>query len=197
MPHTPEAKAALRAKMRGLRKALPPPLREQASRKVLGEFEKLLTTLKPGSAVAGYLAIGSELDAAPLLYRAAREGFKTALPVVKEEGQLMKFLPWAPDDALTHGRHGTRIPAREGAEVSPDLLLAPLLAFDRTGRRLGQGGGYYDRALARLRQEGDVLCAGLAFSAQEVDKVPADGQDQRLDVVLTEKGLRRFDGGRR
>lgn len=195
MPQTPEAKAALRARMRRLRKALPPSVRERAGRAVLGEFETLLKTLKPGATVAGYLAIGSELDAAPLLYRAARKGFKTALPVVKEEGQPMKFLPWAPDDALTHGLYGTRIPAREGEEVMPGLLLAPLLAFDRSGHRLGQGGGYYDRAIARLREAGDVLCVGLGFSAQEVDKVPSDVADQRLDAVLTENGLRRFDGG--
>jgi 5-formyltetrahydrofolate cyclo-ligase len=72
------------------------------------------------------------------------------------------------------------------AALSPDLILAPLLAFDRRGGRLGQGGGSYDRTLATLRAAGEVFVIGLAFAGQEIDRVPTEPHDQGLDAILTE-----------
>jgi 5-formyltetrahydrofolate cyclo-ligase len=74
--------------------------------------------------------------------------------------------------------------------VSPELVVAPLLAFDRHGGRLGQGGGHYDRTLANLRAKGRVFILGLAYAGQEVDAIPIEPHDQRLDAVLTEAGYR-------
>ena len=95
---------------------------------------------------------------------------------------------------MVAGEFGAEIP-EEGPWVEPDVLIVPLLAFDARGYRLGYGGGFYDRTLAGLRARHGVLAVGFAFAAQEVDVVPVDGFDQRLDAVVTEQGVRRFDGG--
>ena len=76
--------------------------------------------------------------------------------------------------------------------MRPELVVTPLLAFDGSGGRMGQGGGYYDRTLGQLRAEGRVFVVGLAFAGQEVEKLPAEDHDQPLDAVLTEAGFRRF-----
>jgi 5-formyltetrahydrofolate cyclo-ligase len=83
-------------------------------------------------------------------------------------------------------------PVPSAPQSHPDLVIAPLLGFDRKGRRLGQGGGTYDRTLANLRAFGRVFVLGLAYSGQEVDEVPAEPHDQRLDAVLTETAYLEF-----
>jgi 5-formyltetrahydrofolate cyclo-ligase len=89
---------------------------------------------------------------------------------------------------MVAGDFGALIPA-EGAWLEPEVLIVPLLAFDRRGYRLGYGGGFYDRTLERLRARGATLALGFAFAAQEVEAVPIEPTDQRLDVLLTETGL--------
>ena len=89
---------------------------------------------------------------------------------------------------MENGPFGARIPA-QGDWLVPEVLLVPLLAFDRRGFRLGYGGGFYDRTLEGLRARGPVLAIGLAYAAQEVPVVPTDATDQRLDAILTEAGL--------
>jgi 5-formyltetrahydrofolate cyclo-ligase len=192
MSNVVSAKDALRAKMRALRRALPKTFRAEAEAKILSHFAELLKTLPKGALVSGYLAQGAELDAAPLLHKAAAMGFPTALPVVKGEGAALAFYPWRPDEALTRGAFGIRVPARQDEEVLPDLCLVPLLAFDAAGHRLGQGGGYFDRTLARLKADKAALAVGLGFSAQAVPAIPFAAHDHPLDAILTEKGLQRF-----
>jgi 5-formyltetrahydrofolate cyclo-ligase len=85
-------------------------------------------------------------------------------------------------------------PPADAATLRPDVVLVPLLAFDGSGHRLGYGGGYYDRTLARLRADGPLLVVGVAYSAQEVDRLPGTEHDQRVDAVLTELGIVRFAG---
>lgn len=196
MPNVVFAKDALRAKMRGLRRALPPAFRAEAEAKILAEFSKWLSRLPKGAIVSGYLAQGAELDAAPLLRKASDEGFATALPVVKGADAALAFCAWRPDEALTHGAFGIRVPARQEQEVFPDVCLVPLLAFDAKGHRLGQGGGYFDRTIPKLKARGKVAAIGLAFSAQEVPAIPFAGHDHPLDGVLTEKGLQTFAPGK-
>ena len=87
---------------------------------------------------------------------------------------------------------GVPAPGPDAPELTPDLVVVPLLAFDGAGARLGQGGGYYDRTLAALRAAGPVVALGLAYAGQEVARLPVEAHDQRLDAVLTEAGLRRF-----
>ena len=192
MPTVVSVKNALRAKMRTLRRGLPKSFRADAEAKILAEFSRLLKTFPEGSVVAGYLAQGAELDAGPLLHKASEAGFITALPVVKGEDAALAFYPWRPDEALTHGAFGIRVPSRQDEEVFPGVCLVPLLAFDAKGHRLGQGGGYFDRTIPKLKAGGNVLAVGLAFAAQEVPAIPFAGHDHPLDAILTEKGLRRF-----
>ncbi|MBI2240750.1 MAG: 5-formyltetrahydrofolate cyclo-ligase [Magnetospirillum gryphiswaldense] len=142
-----------------------------------------------GTVVAGYWPMGDEIDPRPLLEILAGRGCVIGLPVVMARGQPLVFRQWEVGDTLEQGLHGTCHPAAHAAEVHPDLLLVPLLAFDSQGYRLGYGGGYYDRTLAGLRDRAYVTAIGVGFAAQQVQAVPRDKYDQRLDMILTEQGL--------
>ena len=142
----------------------------------------------PDAIVSGFWPMGPEIDIRPLLLALHARGQPLCLPVTPKRGQPLHFRRWAPGDALGHGPMGTRQPA-QGAEVTPDWLLVPLLAFDRAGRRLGYGGGYYDRTLADLRASRLITAIGIAFAAQEVELSFAEPHDARLDFVLTEAEL--------
>ncbi len=141
----------------------------------------------PDGPVSGYLAIGDEVDVAPCLADLAAAGRVTCLPVVAAPAAPLAFRAWRPGDDLEAGPLGTRHPAGAAPEVTPGLLIVPLLAFDRTGYRLGWGGGFYDRTLAGLRQgAGGVIAVGVGYAAQEVDAVPRDQYDEALDWIVTE-----------
>lgn len=149
--------------------------------------------LPPASSIAGYAAIGSEADPSELLSQLDAAGHVCALPVVETRQAPLAFRRWRPGDPLFPGGHGTRVPSPRAPLCRPDIVLVPLLAFDGAGRRLGYGGGYYDRTLAALRAGGrPVIAVGLAFSAQEAQDLPEDEFDQRLDWIVTEKEARRF-----
>ena len=104
-------------------------------------------------------------------------------------GAPLDFRSWQPGDALVAAAFGTQEPAAGQASVEPEILLVPLLAFDARGYRLGYGGGFYDRSLAWLRRRGDILVIGLAYAGQQVDRVPQDENDQRLDWVVTDQAV--------
>lgn len=145
-----------------------------------------------GAMISAYAAMGSEIDPAALLLRLAREGFDTCLPVVQPLGNPLVFRAWRPGEALVARKWGILEPADTAPTAEPDILLVPLLAFDRQGYRLGYGGGYYDRTLERLRAIKPVVAIGLAFGEQQVDEVPIGPFDQRLDWVLIPDGPKRF-----
>lgn len=153
-----------------------------------------LINVSPGDVVAGYWPMGDEMDPRPLMLELASRGARLALPVVVGRGQGLSFRSWVPGDALEPGEHGTFHPACDAPECLPALVLVPLLAFDRRGFRLGYGGGYYDRTLESLRASAHLTTMGVAYSAQEVDAVPHDDFDQRLDWVATENGLLKAEG---
>ena len=136
----------------------------------------------PGALVAGFWPMGDEIDVRPLLSALAERGHPLALPVTPPRGRPLVFRRWRFGDALRPGPFGTSFPA-EGEETRPDWLLVPLLAFDRAGRRLGYGGGYYDRTLAGLP---GAVAVGCAHSVQEVPEVPAGPDDVRLRWLATE-----------
>lgn len=141
-----------------------------------------------GAVLAGYLPIRTEIDPVPVM--AAHVG-PVAVPVILGKGQPLAFHHWTPDCALVEGPFGARIPA-QGQALTPRVLIVPLVGFDARGYRLGYGGGFYDRSLAKLRAAGPVLALGFAFDAQELPEVPIDAFDQRLDGIVTESGFRAF-----
>jgi len=144
--------------------------------------------LPDGAVLAGYWPLEGEIDPVPLMEALAARGHTLALPAVTETGGILEFRRWIPGESLEDGPHGTRHPA-DAPAVTPNALLVPLLAFDRRGFRLGYGGGYYDRTLAGLRRNGEVVAVGLAFAAQEVESVPTDPWDIPLDLIATEQGV--------
>ncbi len=139
----------------------------------------------PGAIIGGFWPMGSEIDTRPLLDALHARGHTIALPVTPPRGQPLFFRPWSPGTPMARGPMGTQHPA-EGGPVTPAWLIIPLLAFDRTGARLGYGGGYYDRTLALL---GDATAIGVAYAAQEIPRVPTGPHDIRLPIIATEQGL--------
>jgi len=185
---TDESKRLLRAEALARRRAAHLSGAAAASESVLRLFIGEMAPA-PDAVVAGYWPMGDELDVRPLLERLAADGRAVALPVVAAKGQPLEFRRWRPGDLLEAGAHGTRHPLAAAAAVEPDLVLVPLLAFDDGGWRLGYGGGYYDRTLALLRARKPVVAVGVGYAAQRVAAVPRDGRDQRLDWMMTERGL--------
>jgi len=146
----------------------------------------------PGAVVSGYAAFRDEADPALLLLALAARGHPLALPAITVKGEALRFHRWQPDDALALHAFGVEEPHPTAEIVIPDILLVPLLAFDASGHRLGYGGGYYDRTLEALRARKPITAIGIAYAGQEIAALPHEAHDQRLDGVLTEKGLRWF-----
>jgi 5-formyltetrahydrofolate cyclo-ligase len=143
--------------------------------------------IKPGSIVAGYSPIRSELDPAPLMRTLAALGAQLALPATTARGKSLVFRAWSPNDRLMLGSLGILEPSPAAAELVPDILLVPLAAFDRAGHRIGYGAGHYDVTLAHVRKVKAVTAVGLAFAVQEIKNVPMQPHDVALDYVVTEK----------
>ncbi len=143
--------------------------------------------IKAGMIVSGFMPLRSEINPLPLMRRLEEMGAGLALPVIAGRGNPLTMRAWRFGAPLDSAQWGIREPKPEAPQVEPDILLVPLLAFDRTGHRLGYGAGYYDMTLARLRGLKAIAAIGFAFAAQEVAKVPASEHDMRLDLVLTER----------
>ena len=139
-------------------------------------------------------SVRSELDPRPAMSSLADAGWRLALPVVVAANSPLLFRAYCFGDTLVKGRFDTEVPGDDKDELVPNLLLVPLLAFDRRGYRLGYGGGFYDRSLTLLRENGPVLAVGLAFQEQEVEQVPTDAMDQRLDWIVTQSEAIRIGG---
>ena len=141
----------------------------------------------PGTVVSGFSPLKSEISPLPLLRRLADMGASLALPVVVGRGKPLVMRSWSFGAPLVAGVWGIREPPADAPEVFPDILVVPLLAFDRRGHRIGYGAGYYDMTIARLRAMKPVTAIGVAFATQEITAVPATPRDARLDLVLTER----------
>jgi len=145
---------------------------------------------QPGfSCVSAFHQYGSEIDTRPLLGKLAGEGWTTALPVVVAKNQPLIFRRWLPGEPLEMGTMKISVPLMSSPLVEPDVLLVPLLAFDRHGYRLGYGGGFYDATLALLGARKKIVAIGVAYAGQEVENVPHEPHDMKLDYVMTEQGM--------
>ena len=149
-----------------------------------------------GAVIAGFWPLKGEIDVRPLLYALHDMGHQLALPCTPRVGKPLVMRAWSPEDELKIGSFDTREPFSTRAEIRPDVVLMPLLAFTKTGERLGYGGGFYDRTLEGLRSSkstsGDVFTCGVAFAGQEAAFLPTNEHDQRLDAILTENYFKDF-----
>jgi 5-formyltetrahydrofolate cyclo-ligase len=138
----------------------------------------------PSVSVAAYQKTGSEVSADAILAALNRLGITTALPFIGARGEAMHFKRWHSEDALIKAAFGFLQPSADAPDIAPDIILVPLVGFDRDMNRLGQGAGHYDRIFTLFP---NALRIGLAWSCQEVLAVPVDPWDVALDAVLTEK----------
>ncbi|MEM9318766.1 MAG: 5-formyltetrahydrofolate cyclo-ligase [Pseudomonadota bacterium] len=150
--------------------------------------QALLAEIGPlhGQVIAGYMPIRTEADPRPAMTALVAEN-RVCVPVIFAAGEALAFREWHPDAVLIEGPFGTQVPA-EGADLTPNILIVPLVAFDLAGNRLGYGGGFYDRTLQRLRAAGAVRAVGLAYGAQVLPELPVEPTDQPLDAIVTEAG---------
>jgi 5-formyltetrahydrofolate cyclo-ligase len=180
-----ESKRALRSAATLRRDQLPADARASAAQAVAARAFPLGVT--PGTIVSGFSPLKSEFNPIPLMRRLGDAGARLALPVVAGRGKPLIMRAWTFGDALASGQWGIREPMPDAPEVAPDILLVPLLAFDRRGNRIGYGAGYYDMTISGLRAAKPVVALGVAYAAQEIDAVPVTPRDARLDLVLTER----------
>ena len=185
---TTEVKKEMRQRAIALRATAASKLGEGVAGRRLAEHGLGFLGLAPGRTISGFLAIGEEIDPLPLMTRLDKDGHTLCLPVMVGKGKPLAFRAWKPGDRLAERMWGIREPTPESPEVEPDVLLVPLLAFDRHGWRLGYGGGFYDRSLRKLRSAKPVLAIGIAYDEQKVDAVPHLDYDEPLDWVLTPSG---------
>lgn len=180
-------KAALRTNAAITRRAAFEALGTRAGELFKEKFLSAPELWKVAKMMAGYWPVSDEMDVRPLMEHFHRLGLVCALPVVAGPGRPLVFRRWHPGMGLIPGSYDIPVPPPESPEIVPELIVVPFLAFDRQGWRIGSGGGYYDRTLEMLRDAGDVVAVGAAYGAQEVDQVPHDFNDQKLDWIVTEK----------
>jgi len=180
-----ELKAELRKTALTRRDAMPAAERQSAAETIAARVFPI--PIKTGMIVSGYSPLKSEINPLPLLRKLAAAGAQLALPVVAGRGKPLIMRSYAFGQLLDAGVWGIREPKDDAPEVEPDILIAPLAAFDRKGNRIGYGAGFYDMTINRLRQRKPALAVGIAYAAQEVPEVPVTPRDARLDLVLTER----------
>lgn len=178
-------KSQLRKRLRSLRAELAKASPDAAER---AAAHAPLHRLPAIASFAGYYALGAELDPSPLIRRLAGLGAVFGMPVCEGPDRPLIFREWDERDRPVPDAMGIPAPPPHARVIQPDLVITPLLAFDRKGGRLGQGGGHYDRTLALLRAAKPIFVLGLAYTGQEVDHLDMEPHDQRLDAILTETG---------
>jgi 5-formyltetrahydrofolate cyclo-ligase len=188
-----ELKKHLRAEALGRRDALAAEWRIEAALAMAAHADGI--GVEAGSIVSGFWPIRTEADVRPLMFALREKGVRLALPAVIDRETIVfrELIRGAP---LVETGFGTAGPGEDAEILDPALMLVPLAAFDARGHRIGYGAGHYDRAIARLSARGmRPRLIGIAFGCQEVPAVPDEPHDVRLDAVLTESGLHRFEAG--
>lgn len=163
--------------------------RKEAHEQVSGPMAaaRLQEYLEPyaGRTISGYMPIRTEIDPLSVMAKMSEVGFMT-VPVIEGANQPLKFRVWTPDCDLVPGPYGAKVPA-SGDWLEPDVLIVPLVAFNRDGGRLGYGGGFYDRTLEMLRGRRKTIAVGFAYGGQEDSNLPLESTDQPLDAIVTER----------
>jgi 5-formyltetrahydrofolate cyclo-ligase len=167
------------------RDALSPDERQGAGEAIAAHA--LPIAMPSGAVVSGFMPMRTEISPIPLMRKLVAAGAKLALPVVAGRGNPLIMRAWAFGDALETGAWNIPQPRSGAPVVDPDILIVPLLAFDRSGHRIGYGAGYYDMTINRLRAMKPITTVGIAFATQEIPKVPTTERDAQLDLVLTER----------
>ena len=151
-------------------------------------FNQIIKILKKkitNKIIGGYYPVNFEIDSLTLLRKFKKSRFNISLPVIKKNFQ-MDFYSWSFSEPLKINKYGIPEPENKNI-VYPDVLLIPLVAFDKNLNRLGYGGGYYDRLIKKLSKKKNIIRIGLAFSTQKIDKIPINAYDQKLDYIVTNK----------
>ncbi|MEM8952037.1 MAG: 5-formyltetrahydrofolate cyclo-ligase [Pseudomonadota bacterium] len=191
LPNLADQKADLRKRCYARRIAIDAADYDLAAKAVAASIDREVD-IDASAIVAAYWPLPGELDPRPALNALIKRGAAGALPRMVGDGKPVVFHEWKPGDRLLEGRFKVMEPATEAAVVSPTVVLVPLLAFDMACRRLGHGKGYYDRTIQALKEsDPGVRAVGVAFAAQEVERVPTDAYDQTLDMVITERAVHR------
>jgi len=152
-------------------------------------FNQIIKILKKekisNKIIGGYYPVNCEIDDLALLRKFKKKNFKISLPVIKKNFQ-MDFYTWSFSEPLKINRYGIPEPEIKNI-VYPYILLITLIEFDKNFNRIGYGGGYYDRLIVKLSKKKNIIKIGLAFSIQEIDQVPINRYDQKLDYIVTNK----------
>ena len=165
-------------------------IREKSNKKNIKiNFNKILNLFKEEKImkkkIGGYFPVNFEVDDLEILKKFEQNNFKISLPVVKKNF-TMDFYKWNFYEPLKINKYGIPEPVTKNL-VFPDILLIPLVAFDKKLNRLGYGGGYYDRLIEKLSKKKKIIKIGLALSVQRINKVPINKYDQKLDYIVTNK----------
>lgn len=159
------------------------------------DFERVITVFlqafktQKEQVIGLYWPYKKEFDTRFLIDELSKQGFKCALPCIENESRILTFKLWKPDDPLKKGAYNVMEPV-EGERVEPTIFICPLLAFDRHGYRMGQGGGYYDATLGYYRAQKDIVAIGIGYAQQAVlFNLPIEEHDQKMDYILTPEGM--------
>lgn len=171
------------------RMTLPAAVQKQAAQDMTKNFLKHVS-LTQGMTIAGYWPVQAEINVLPLLTQLLQQGYACALPQVIATDKPLVFRSWHEKTKMRINTYQIKEPDPAAASiVTPDVIIVPLLAFDHAGHRLGYGAGLYDRTLSGLKGR----TVGVAFESQRVDKIPHEGHDRRLDMIVTDRNIYTFD----
>ena len=162
-------------------------LDQAANRNLIGQ----LALYREAEVIAAYMPIRTEVSPLATMTILHGQEKRICVPVIQGDGMALRFQEWTPDAEMVDGPFGASVPLR-GEFLQPDVLIMPLLSFDRKGYRLGYGGGFYDRSFEQLSALKPVIGVGFAYSAQEVKRVPTEPTDYKLNAIVTETAVLRF-----
>jgi len=182
-----DQKIRLRTEMKDRRDGLDAETRSAVATVIRDNFLAMLAS-SPAKTIAAYWPRGSEVDVRPLMQGVLDMGRKVTLPCIVGDQRAMEFRAWEGGTPSAVSGFGIPQPDATARKLSPDIIITPLLAFDRRGHRLGFGRGFYDRTFYELRLLKEFKAVGVAYAVQEVPQVPNEKHDMRLDWVMTERG---------